>query len=366
MRIEQFLQVVDELDDKYITEAIQYRKRIRSRIRKWLTIAACICLLVGVGIDTIQRYEFFMAGCGANIGQIVDGIYYYHVKGDGIYSYSPEEGNQKELSTYWYQGFDVNEYGIYYKQGRSLFVQEHETGDRRKLYRAGLFDSSHIAFTLQADGNVIVTVYNKYKEYQYELLLDGKTGAVLETVMEKTPYSAGGLYYSRTHFLVGDREVTLVRDEGTDDYDLLENGVSILPEGKRVERYSMEYIGDGLWFYVNDNAQLTGKAQEMFVVRPDGEDEIKVLPFFSMYSGDNEYLFWSDSSSDEMWCFDIEKEESWMLEVEQDLTLYSVRSDGEYVYSCAPWGEKQIRWKLVYDESGRPVAMQLLDENIRE
>ena len=92
MRIEPFLQVIDELDDKYVVEAVRYKRNRKAKVTKWLTIAACICLFLGVGIDT---------------------------------------------------------YGIYYKQGRSLYVQEHETGERRKLYRAGLFDSSHIGFILQ-------------------------------------------------------------------------------------------------------------------------------------------------------------------------------------------------------------------------
>ena len=48
--------------------------------------------------------------------------------------------------------------------------------------------------------------------------------------------------------------------------------------------------------------------------------------------------YFSEVSSNEMWCFDIETGESWTLEIDQDLTLYSVTSDGEYVYSCAPWG----------------------------
>ena len=52
--------------------------------------------------------------------------------------------------------------------------------------------------------------------------------------------------------------------------------------------------------------------------------------------------------------------------MDQDLTLYSVTSDGEYVYSCAPWGEEQIQWKLEYDEIGRPAAMRLVDKNIRD
>ena len=364
MKIDRFLQVMDELDDRYITESIQYKKRVRRKIMRWLTAAACIGILLAVGLDTSLRYEFFMAGCGANIGQIIDGTYYYNVKGDGYYCYSPEEGNRKLLSTYWYQDCDVNEYGLYYKQGRSLYVQEHETGERRRLFRASIFDSSHIVFTLQADGNVIVTVYNKYKEYQYELLLDGITGEVLATVMEKTPYSAGDLYYSRSHFIVGDREVTLVEIDDTHDYDLQENGVSILPEGKLVERYSVEYIGDSLWFYMNDYAELTGGEQEMFVVRSDGNDECKVVPYYSMYSGNDAYLFWSDAITDEVWCYDVETEESWILIADCDATRYSIVSDGEYMYSCAPWDHEQIVWKLIYDEDGRPVEMRLLYEDI--
>ena len=61
-----------------------------------------------------------------------------------------------------------------------------------------------------------------------------------------------------------------------------------------------------------------------------------------------------------------ETEESCRLGLGQNLALYSVTSDGVYVYSCAPWGEAQIQWKLVYDEDGRPATIQLIDKNIRE
>ncbi|MBO5071052.1 MAG: hypothetical protein J6C37_11950, partial [Roseburia sp.] len=95
-------------------------------------------------------------------------------------------------------------------------------------------------------------------------------------------------------------------------------------------------------------------------------DECKVVPFYGMYSGNDAYLFWTDASTDEVWCYDVETEESWILEAEEDLTRYSISADGEYLYSCAPWGEEQILWKIVYDESGRPFSLQLIDENIQE
>ena len=59
-----------------------------------------------------------------------------------------------------------------------------------------------------------------------------------------------------------------------------------------------------------------------------------------------------------------ETEESWILMADCDATRYSIVSDGEYMYSCAPWDHEQIVWKLIYDEDGRPIEMQLLDEDI--
>lgn len=364
MKIEIFSKALDEIGDKYITEAVSYKKAKKHKAIKWLAIAAGMCLMIGVGIDTINRYEFFYAGCGANIGTIVDGTYYYHVKSNGFYSYSTEEGNRKLISTYWYDTCSANEYGVYYHRGRSLYVQEHETGKRRKLFSASCADSSHIRFTLQADGSVIVTVYNKYDEYVYELLLDGITGEMLQTVMEKTSYDMGDLYYSRSHFLVEDREVVLVR--ATEGYDLQENGVSILPEGIEVSRYSVEYIGDNLWFYVEDDAELLGGEQSMFIVRPDGQDALVKLPFYNFYSGNNDYLFWADYDTNDMWCFEVVTGESWTLEADNDMTFYSLVSDGEYVYSCVPWDDYQAKWKIVYNEDGRPVKMQLVDNDIQE
>ena len=49
-----------------------------------------------------------------------------------------------------------------------------------------------------------------------------------------------------------------------------------------------------------------------------------------------------------------------------EMAIKELPSDGVYVYSCAPWEEAQIQWKLVYDENGKPAAMQLIDKNIRD
>ena len=45
------------------------------------------------------------------------------------------------LSTFWYDGYAVNGYGIYYLRGATLYVQVHETGERIKLYTCLLYTS---------------------------------------------------------------------------------------------------------------------------------------------------------------------------------------------------------------------------------
>lgn len=361
MKKEHIAKALDEIGDKYITEAIYYKKTKKHIEMKWIVVAACICLMIGLGIDTIERFEYFTASCGAYVGEVVDGIYYYNVKSDGLYCYSPDEGNRKVLSTYWYDSYEINDYGVYYSRGRQLYIQIHDTGERKLLYRSGLFESSHIGFTLRADGNIVVTIYNRYTDNMSEILLDGKTGEELEMVME----NFAELYYSESHFVIGERELTLV--EAGDYYDLVENGESILPETiDGIEGYGATYIGDALWFYINDNLDLPNAKQNMFVVYPDGTNTVNVLPFFGLYSGNNDFLFWSDYEANEMWCFDVASGESWTLEKDSDLTIYSVESDGEYVYSCAPWDEAQILWKLLYDDVGRPVSLELVDENIKD
>lgn len=367
MKIEIFSKAMDEIKDKYINEAMEYKKVRDYWFIKFIAAVVGLFLLVAVVDDTLSRMEIGGKACSASIGDMVNGTYYYHVRGDGLYSYSDDEGLQKIMSTYWYDSYEVNEYGIYYDRGRSLYVREHETGESRRLFRAGLFDSSYIGFTIQADGNVIVTIYNKLRDYQYELLLDGKTGEVLETVMEKEELYLGGLYYSKSHYLVGEREINMI-ETGNDygGYLLQENGTFILPEGAEVERYQVNYIGDCLWFYVNGMADVTGEEQMMFVVRPDGNDEIKTLPCFALYSGTNDYLFWTESKTGTMWCFEVATGESWTLEVDSDVSLYAVVSDGEYVYSCTPMDDYHAKWELIYNESGQPVKLQLLDADIRD
>lgn len=114
----------------------------------------------------------------------------------------PQDGSRRVVSAWEENGWQANAYGIYYTQGRSLYVREHESGKKRRLYKAGLFESTDIGFSMQMDSNVVVRVYNKRKDTVYELLPDGVTGNVLEEVTEKVSYSEKDLLYSESHFQV--------------------------------------------------------------------------------------------------------------------------------------------------------------------
>lgn len=257
MKREEISDAMNLLDDDLVESTEKIRKTVRRSPKrtwvKWAAAAACLCLIVAGAINTLLRFDYFTAGCSAWPGTIVNGAYYYKVPHKGVYSYTPGEGSKMLLSAYWEDGWLVNKYGLYYVQGRSLFVREAETGDIRRLYRASLTDSTHIGFTLQQDGNAIVTIYNKHTEIKSELLLDGETGEMLKTVMEPTEYDDDALSYSKANYLVGDRRLQLVPADGGDTCDLLENGKSILPEGITVSRYSAAYYGDNLWFECSGN-----------------------------------------------------------------------------------------------------------------
>ncbi len=365
MKQEDISDAMNLLDDDLIESTEKIRKTVRRSPKrtwvKWAAAAACLCLIGAGAINTLLRFDYFTAGCSAWPGTIVNGTYYYKVPHKGVYGYTPGEGSEKLLSVYWEDGWLVNEYGLYYVQGRSLFVREAETGNTRRLYRAGLTDSTHIGFTLQQDGNIILTVYNKHTQIKSELLLDGKTGETLKTVMDPTGYDDDELSYSKANYQVGDRLLQLVLVDGEDTCDLLENGKSILPEGVTVSRYSVTYYGDNLWLECSGNEDGTSKV--MFVVRPDGHDELITLPSHYYSAGTDEYLFYQ-SGNHAVWCLEISSGDAWQLSVDTEFEVYEMATDGEYLYTCVPWDDWQACWKLHYDADGRPIGMALVSGNI--
>ena len=364
MRPETLLYAIGEVDDDAVRDARDPKLKRPHRWRRWLVTAACLCLAV-LGIWTARRFDyldFLRTGCAASIGEVVDGDYYYHVRHRGLYRYDPETGERERiLSTFWYDSYQVNEYGVYYIDGKSLYVLDHAAKKRTLLYRGG-GNCTNLYLSLYGD-DVIVTVYDRENDRSYQLLLDGMTG---EERQEVTPPTDYGYYdthmFSQRHFRVGERELELVPLAAEDNeahYDLQENGVSLLPEGAAVDAYP-DRLGDALWFLRSHQTST----DTYYIVSPSG-DRTVTLPVANYYACGEDFALssaYSDYRS-AVCCADLRTGETWELTADTNAEWYSLTGDGQYVYSCVPWDDYQACWRLVY-EGSRPVALTLIDEDI--
>ena len=235
MTNEQLSASLSYLGDELLAECGARRQRPKRSWRTALIKAACIALVLFSGIYVAGRFDYSLgAGCASSPGTIADGRYYYHVRHSGVWCYDPAMGtSERVLSTFWYDGYAVNGYGIYYLRGETLYVQVHETGERIKLYTAPQ-DCTRLFFSLLGDGRIDVRLrFNSYTIHQdkvptdtepnvpswsnndtivwSEYLLDGRTGELLEVRQEYASSGAGfKQFYENTHLTLGGYEFTLV------------------------------------------------------------------------------------------------------------------------------------------------------------
>ena len=383
MRPDDILDALGSIEETHIHAAGTVRRKLRPRWGNALAAAACIVLVLTAGIDILARFEFLAAGWGAWPGTIIDDAYFFRIPHSGIWKYTPEEGASLQLSTFWEDGTLINRYGLYFDRGRSLYVKPHSTGKTEKLYTADWPESTHIGMDLQPDGTVIVTVYNKNEKTFSQLQLDGATGEILETVTPASDYSALSTRYTQTTFQVGSRIVKLeaVHDSGLEwtPYTLTENGVSIVPEGLYLSQYPV-YVGDDLYFDVDDtdewrnSSDAVSTSERVLLLRPDGTTRLLERPRYYYCGGSGEYLFYVDHSAREdedyasaVGCYEIATGEYWALSRKggEEIDIYDFATNGQVLYSSCPWDDAQILWQIAY-EDGRPVSLQLTDENIHE
>ena len=370
----ELLCAIGEVDEALAARAHTGRPALRRRLTRLMVAAACLALIVTGSVWAALRLGYFSSACGANPGTFVDGAYYYNVRHSGVWRWTEERGNEKLLSAFWENGWLVNENGLYYCRGRSLYRLDPETKKRVRLYTASASESSHIGFDLPDDGNPIVTVYNKRAKELFQYRLDGETGEVLEPLWG-VRYKDLENRYTATHYQVGERRLTLVKtvEEGnTVRYDLRENGVSLLPEGTGCSYYPQR-LGKSLafWLYPLDGSGDEEETPERLLVRPEGGDMLLESSAPGFLDGFGDWLFYVDggndsSPADEVWCYDVMTGESWKLESDTPWEYYSLTTDGKLLFSCVPWGEEQTLWRLTYDTMGRPAGLVLVEEDIRK
>jgi len=167
------------------------------------------------------------------------------------------------------------------------------------------------------------------------------------------------------HYQVGDREITLEPvNENRDVFIVLENGENILPDDFYVTKYP-DLLDDILIFTKYTSIDF----ETSFVAYSDGTNQILTFPTNARFSGNDKYLYYPDVFEEAIGCVNARTGESWYLEIENSgkeyNEMHNVVTDGEYLYTCGPAGGETALWKLVFDEEGKPVIMQLLDSDIK-
>ena len=330
--------------------------------RKRFLALAGICIVLAVftaGFFVAGRLDFYLSGSDyvgcedTEKAAFVEGEYYYKVEHSGIWKGTPGKEHCRVLHTFWEDTWDVNPYGVYYIQGHTLGVMPHETGERQMLYEADPSFCKRMDMDLMTDGNVLLTLENTDNRLRTRMILDGRSGEVLETVEEKYNYANTEYEIYR----IGNRVLECRRTVTGSDYDLLENGVSILPENTSVKYQNAEKIGDAIWFYTSSDYS------EVYVVRADGRDNLLQRPqgWYIGESAAGDYVFYNTDEFAHIYCLDTTTGRRWEMEADSDINVGQVITDGNYMVTFYKQG--RALWKIAKNADGVPIGMELMDED---
>ena len=146
--------------------------------------------------------------------------------------------------------------------------------------------------------------------------------------------------------------------------DVQENGVSLLPKGATVSKYSAMQVGLSLWFTIYYEEQRYDDSADSLVLHANGDTRIVTLPDQPYSGGDGEYLFYPTYHGS-VGCVEIATGACWELSVQGDTRdVYDIVTDGTYLYATAPWSEPQSVWQIERDETGKPIEMKLINPNL--
>ncbi len=369
MSIPRIVSAMEYIDDDLVSGAVTYtRTKKKNSWVKWGALAACLCLIVIGAIDTLSRFEYTMsANCSAYPGEVVNGDYYYHVDHEGVYCFADGK-SEKVLSTYWYDDWAVNEYGIYYQRGRTLFVQPHNSNTKVKLYTANTTDTTHIEFVLQPDGDVVVIHRNKKTTSAYEVLINGATGDLIATLTEPASYGKHNSKekFNNTRYSIGDRLIEWVYSDEYDRFQIFENGMSILPDDLFVQNHLEPFYSEDTLILYGWRADIADDETILIVLRADKTDSILYVPNESFVAGTNEYLFYPDHRGG-VYCLDLLTGDSWQLELagESQVNMHNISTDGNYLYSCSPKEHYHECWKVEYEDK-KPVRLSISQSDVTQ
>ena len=375
MTSEKLLLAIGEVGEDLIDDAAILPKR-RWGWSRALAVAAVLVLVLTGAFRIALRLDYFSSGCSAWPGTIVGDTYYYSVFHSGLWRWTEDRGKERVFSKLWTDGWLVTEDAFFYSRGLTLYREDIETGQKRKLYQFFPSDATHFGYEQLPDGSLILTVYNKHQEYKFELRIDAMTGALLETLTDHIPYSdRSSMLWTEEHPQVGNRDLRLVvvmGDEYRQGYDLYENGVSILPEGTFVSKYSRK-IGSYTAYELiprSDEDSPTSEQRDLFILRPDGEDVVLSTPNASFQDAVGDWLYYvrqQDGNNEVFYtvhAYNMMTGEDRELIPSEPWEFYGLETDGTVMYTCVPWGSAHTRWRVEYDAGGDPTGLTLLDADI--
>ncbi len=370
---------VGDIDDAFITRAAddtrlktEFAARKKRRRRVAALVAACLAVAF-VGAVYVQiDLNYFVASCGSSLGTLVDGVYYYRDINAGFYAFDPATGESELLISELFHDLDsarINDYGIYYRTGgrRNLVVRVHETGETKTLYKASPSEWTHTNIYELYEDKVIFTLYNKELEHRTVLVLDARTGEVLETLQNLQSYQDRSL---TVPYPVGSRNIAWQHDMEISDHYLVENGRPILVNGHKLSlggEYTLNtYAGESLiaHFYRMPGDEIDLPNLNYVLIRPNGEN-ILIPNGFAVVGGTDDYLFGhlpnalTTHTSRPLYAYRIETGETFALI--PDYEMQALTTDGTYLYATAPWSSHTDVYRLDYQADGTLSGVTLVD-----
>ncbi len=342
----------------------------RHKTRRRITAAVAACLLVAIiGAIYVQiDLNYFVAACGGAPGTIANGRYYYYDLNAGYFVYDPATGESEMLVSELFHDLErgaVNEYGFYYTAmgSRQLKCRVHETGETVTLYEAPRDEWTHTVITELYEDAILYTLYNKDLRVRTLLLLDARSGKVLETIADRMPY---GVEDYTIPYPVGDRHIGRTTDlDRTNLRHITEDGEPIRLNGHYLAVGDAvghnKYAGDSLIAsYMKDGTSTGG--QQFALIRPNGND-ILIDPSFDVFGGTNDYLFGHLTTDkapyDTVYSYHIATGETAVLIA--DYQMQEITTDGTYLYASAPWGRATEVYRLDYAADGTLIGAMLID-----
>lgn len=365
MKTDKLLDAIGMINDGTIEEAKQHRQVSSRSWMKWGIVAACLCV---VAVSSLLLTNMLSTdkspvgeACAGNLGKLVDGVYYF-VDDNGVYRYTLEDGLNRIVKAQLIPSgdvegsgqsisWDVDESALFYLKDNSLYIKKHGADKARRLYEMDKEKYSRIMLNYLENGNPVITQYNDDNKTKETVMLDAQTGDLKD-------YTLKGSNVHSDVYYAGDR--VFISVEGEDRDDLLENGVSVLPEGS--DFINARELGDNLLVKYRT---LEEHQEYQVVFTSDGRCvDVGDIDFLT---GWNDYLLYVEEAdiSYNVYCLDIDSGEIWLLESNMD--IYEAAMDSTWLYTCVPWnGGRTDCWKLVYDTSGKLTGLKLVDQDITD